>query len=161
MKKPDPIFPPSRFDYLKDFETENLMNIKLVYDEDYDPEYDDCNDCGEFNKDCKCNDSVISYSYENHICSLSDLMTKIPKDVPFENIDIVINRSRDFQKVNFKVELKKALNKEENQKKYDEAMLQFEIANKKYKADLILYNNWLKDEEIKNLETKLKELKKL
>ena len=161
MKEPQKPWPPHKWQYEKEWEEKAILNREFVTDEDYDTEeylenWKDMNGWEE-------GDPLPEFegcSYDNHICTLADILAKVPADVPPEFINIEMSRDRMYTYINVSVIAKRPTDKKALQNSYEKAYQEYLSKEKQYQQDLIAYNEWKRQEEIKELEEKLAKLKK-
>jgi len=98
--------------------------------------------------------------------SLQDILDLAPSGADPKDIIIDISYPRyvDYIRLGF-VHMKRDLTAEEaayqkDMKKFQRELVDYNVAQSKYEKDLAAYQNWLKEQEVKELEEKLAKLKK-
>lgn len=161
MKKPEQPWAPFKWDYEKEFDEEILLNKDFITNEDFDEaEYlDNWKDQNDW-KEGEPLPDIASCYYHNYVCTLADLIAKAPKDVPHEFIEITMNRDRMIDYINVRVKAKRPTDKKALKAAYDKAYKEFQKKEAAYKEELKAFEEWQKQQEIKELEAKLAVLKK-
>lgn len=152
MKEPKIPFPPFEWDF-----QEKIERITIWSDFEW------IEDGGEFFDDCE--EEPLQHGkppLSSKQCSLQSIIDLIPKELSPKDIKIELFDDSSgmvaphYRAVSFYYEKKIPGHPEE----LKAAKEKFKQDNEQYKVNKVLYDNWLKKQEIKNLEEKLKKLKK-
>jgi hypothetical protein len=161
MKEPVKPWPPHKWEYERETTEQSLFYKEYVTDEDYDTEdylenWKDQNDWNE-------GDPLPTFegcSYHNEVCTLAELLAKVPPDVPHEDIVITMSRDRMYTYIGVGLTAKRPTDKKALKNSYKQAYQEYELKEKQYQKDLAEYQEWKKQDEIRQLEEKLAKLKK-
>jgi hypothetical protein len=167
MNSPHKPYPPYRQD--QKYTEEPLISKELVTNDDRDlDEYlDEWKGSHSKWKEGDSTPELAYLEYDNPICSLAELMAKIPSGVSPADVFISLHRDRMIDYVEFSVKIRKPTDPVQQQKEFDQAQAEYQKAEVQYQKDLLKYNEWFaaneiakKEKEILNLKKDLKKLKK-
>lgn len=161
MKEPEKPWPPHKWEYEQEYTEEPIIDIDMITNEDRDMEeyLDDWKDQHDW-KEGDHLPEITDFGYHNDMGTVADLLKKIPEGMPLEDVVITINRDRMIDYVNFSVTYRRPTDKKALKSSYLQALKEYKQKEKQYQTDLAEYQEWQKQEEIRQLEEKLAKLKK-
>lgn len=159
MNKPEPPFPPSKWEFDKEYTEQSVIYKHLVHpdlmERDYDENYKDMFAWEEGDP----LPEFIEFWYDNEMCTLDDIMKKIPVGTPLNNVVIHLKRGRQSDFVEFVVNVRNPTDKVALDNQYKEALKAYETKLEQYQNEVIAYQSWKTQEEIKSKEKEISDLK--
>lgn len=160
MKEPEKPWPPREWEYEHDHTEVSLFYKEYLTNEDMDEEeyLEDWKDQNDWEEGQPL--PVLEYaSYNNEVCTLADLIAKVPEGVPHNKVVVEMNRDRMYTYIGVGLTFKKPTNKRALKKSYEKACEEYKLKEEQYQKDLAEYQQWKKQNEILELEERLAKLK--
>lgn len=166
MKEPEKPHMPHEWEFITEFSEEIMLHKHYVHTELFeDYLYNQKARMGWQEGDVLPN--IEEFGYDNEVCTLADLIKKVPTGVLPSNVIISLKRDREMSYVEVVVSARKPTNKAALEDKYKEALKEYRLKLDQYQLDVIAYQSWKaqedirkKEQEIANLKEQLAKLKK-
>lgn len=161
MEQPQKPYPPHHSAYSVKYVDEPLIDKEFITSEDvnFDEYLEDWKESHEW-KEGDHLPELLEFSYANPICSLAELIAKVPPGIDPANVRISLHRDRYIDFVRFSVKIRKPTDPIQQQKDFEQAMADYQKAEAQYQKDLLEYNEWFTTTEIAKKEKELADLKK-
>lgn len=160
MKEPEKPWPPHKWEYEHEYNETPVIDIDMITNEDADEE--EYLDNWKDQHDWKEGDhlpELRGLGYDNEMCTLAELLAKVPADVPPEDVVISVNRDRMIDYINFSVTARRPTDKKALKNAYQEAYKEYERKEAQYQIDLAAYQEWKAQDEIKKKQKEIRDLK--
>lgn len=164
MKKPQEVWAPHKFNYFHEYTYEGMLNIELIHPDGFSSSrLDDHIEFWKDQNDWKEGDPIPEFKefwYDNEMCTLEDLINKVPADVPFSDVVIKVTRDRQMSSIGFIVKARRPTDKEAQTAAYNKAYKEYEEKLEQYSKDMVIYNLWKAEEDIKKKQEEISDLQK-